>query len=63
MDTKICIKCGLEKPLGEFYSDKRLKCGKASSCKSCVIKYQNKRKKLIAFRTLKRDIKRVAGKE
>lgn len=59
MDTKVCSKCKVEKPLSEFYSDKRLKSGKASSCKSC----QNKRKKLIAFRTLKRDIKRVAGKE
>jgi hypothetical protein len=32
---KKCSKCGIEKPLSEFNSDKRKKDGKYTSCKTC----------------------------
>jgi len=32
---KTCSKCGDEKPIVEFYSDKRAKDGKQSQCKDC----------------------------
>ena len=34
-DIKTCSKCGISKPLDEFYSSKSGKCGKASECKKC----------------------------
>lgn len=33
--TQICSKCGIEKPLSEFYNKKRNKTGVMSICKSC----------------------------
>lgn len=37
MDSKKCRKCGEEKPLSEFYNDKRVKKdGKQAQCKKCV---------------------------
>lgn len=33
--SKVCTKCGSEKPLADFYSDKRAKDGKQSQCKDC----------------------------
>jgi hypothetical protein len=35
MDTKVCKKCGEEKPFSEFYKDKSKPDGYYSSCKSC----------------------------
>ena len=35
MDTKICRKCLLEKPLDQFFSEKRSADGKRYSCKLC----------------------------
>ena len=35
MKTKVCTKCGVEKPLDQFYKDKRLKSGVHSECKVC----------------------------
>ncbi len=35
MDTKICTRCNVEKPIEEFSTNKKLKSGKASRCKSC----------------------------
>lgn len=32
---KICTKCKIEKPAGEFYKDSRLKTGLTSACKQC----------------------------
>lgn len=32
---KLCKKCGTEKPLSEFYDDKRHSGGKASRCREC----------------------------
>jgi hypothetical protein len=33
---KICCKCGIEKPLGEFHKDKNKKVGVRSTCKQCT---------------------------
>lgn len=40
MKTKHCTKCKKQKPLSEFYKDKRFKVGRQSHCKSCKTKYQ-----------------------
>jgi hypothetical protein len=34
---KRCTKCWLWKPLGDFYRDARVRCGRKPSCKSCVV--------------------------
>lgn len=60
MDTKVCSKCKVEKPLSEFQKSRINVNGYQNYCKICNSK---KAEMLIAFRTLKRDIKRVAGKE
>ena len=38
-DTKVCRKCGREKPLDEFHNDKRLNDGKKNLCKKCTSEY------------------------
>lgn len=35
MDTRICVKCHLEKPLSEFYKDKSAKGGSRPDCIAC----------------------------
>ena len=35
METKVCTKCGEEKPLSEFYRLKSSKDGRRSACKKC----------------------------
>ena len=37
--TKVCTKCGIEKPLSEFYKDKYQKSGYTSHCKACHTQY------------------------
>lgn len=39
MDTKVCTKCDIEKPLDQFYKDKSTKTWYASRCKSCKDKH------------------------
>lgn len=74
MDTKVCSKCKVEKPLSEFHRSLSTKDGHTHYCKSCRQVYtrmytssckelHERAEMLMAFRTLKRDIKRVAGKE
>jgi hypothetical protein len=41
--TKVCTKCGQEKPLKDFYSSKAGRYGKRADCKQCQIAYQMKR--------------------
>ena len=37
--TKVCARCGKEKPLSEFYVDSQSKDGRNSWCKDCHKKY------------------------
>lgn len=46
MNTEICIKCHQEKPITEFFKDKRNKNGLRGECKYCnkLYKLNNKEK-------------------
>ena len=74
MNTKICNKCGIEKPLSEFYNRSATKDKKTTYCKACITVYQRgyckkihemreRADMLVAFRLLKRDIKNVARRK
>lgn len=45
--TKVCIKCGRELPLSEFYKNNKAKDGRASQCRECyaeyLVKYKQKK--------------------
>ena len=43
METKICTKCGEEKPLDEFRRNKRYTNGIYSRCKQCEYDYNKQR--------------------
>ena len=43
MVIKICTKCKIEKPIEEFFHNKRLSDGHYYNCKECVRKYSKKR--------------------
>ena len=38
IQTKVCVKCGEEKPLTEFYRNKRARDRKTKRCKECFKK-------------------------
>ena len=42
MDTKVCSKCNVEKPLGEFHKDPRQRFGVRPDCKECKRKKNKK---------------------
>lgn len=35
LDSKVCVMCGVEKPLEEFYKNSRSRDGKQRECKTC----------------------------
>lgn len=43
--TKVCSKCGMEKPLTEFGRDKKGKQGRRADCKECYDKMRAEKKK------------------
>ena len=51
MNTKTCTKCGIDKPLNDYYNHKRRKDGKEATCKKCRSK--NSRKNYEANRELR----------
>ena len=54
METKICCKCHLEKPLSDFYSQKHHSGGVMSMCKECFNSYciDRWRRRKVEFITL-----------
>ncbi len=55
--TKKCSKCGVEKPLGEFYADKRASDGLSSACQDCT------RAAATAWRLAHLEHSRIAARE
>lgn len=54
METKVCTKCDVEKPVGEFGKDNRLTSGRRAACKTCRRAgdqryYENNREASLAY--------------
>ena len=54
--NKTCSKCGIAKPLSEFYKENRVKDGRTAKCKSCILTeakihckryYENNKEKIL----------------
>lgn len=43
METKICSKCGQEKPIDEFVKNHKVKSGRGAHCKMCHNTYYNRK--------------------
>ena len=57
MNMKTCTKCGIEKPLEDFYADKRAKGGRKSRCQACYKEHRRNRYATdSAVRERKRDL-------
>ncbi len=50
METKVCTKCGIEKPLSDYARDNRAKLGFQFRCKACNKLYKEKNKEKISKR-------------
>jgi hypothetical protein len=48
METKICTKCAIEKPIDLFTKDNKIKSGYTSRCKECTADYKREHRKLNA---------------
>lgn len=69
--TKVCTKCGIEKPFSEFYNNRASKDGKTTRCKECekvirlgydkrIRKMRDRANALVALRLLKKEKEREA---
>lgn len=58
-DTKLCLKCGIEKPLNDFSMQKRRKDKRQSQCKSCEKEYRLAHAEhMAAYKTKWRELQR-----
>ena len=55
--TKVCSRCGEEKPVSEFYSQKGGRSGLRAACKKCFIKANSE------YRAKRRNGTRFGSKE
>jgi hypothetical protein len=55
MEEKVCIKCGILKPVTEFYPSKRNKTGYMGTCKVCRKLYYHEPKQIERKRQYERD--------
>lgn len=67
VETKVCTKCGLEKPLAEFYRRRNRPCGYSSQCIACDKAYKRAnadriRERNKQYRAEHPDIYRAADK-
>lgn len=65
--SKICIRCGEEKPLDEFYVHKRMADGHLNVCKSCVKlrigRYRKVKRALKSGKIVRPEYCEVCGKK
>lgn len=65
--TKVCIKCRIDKPLIAFHINKETRDGRHSSCKECKLAYERNRQKTVDrekanqnnYKTYQADAKRL----
>lgn len=55
--TRVCSKCGVEKPLEDFHKDKTKTLNRGYVCKKCVSKYQKSRNKGSRPENIRRESK------
>jgi len=68
MKTKICTKCGKEKPLAEFYKSAKGRGGVEADCKLCRLSYMKEQRKTEHFKKTRKkytetDIYRVSQRK
>jgi hypothetical protein len=63
MESKVCFKCGIEKPLSDYYVHPRMGDGHLGKCKECTKKDSNEHEKLRRLEPDWVESERVRGRE
>jgi hypothetical protein len=63
MDTKICFKCGVGKPLSEYYPHKQMGDGHLNKCKDCTKNDVKQRHELLSEDESYVEKERIRGRE
>ena len=61
MKSKVCTKCGIDKPLERFHKDRLGKYGLHSQCKDCMAKYRRQNRDRLRKQDRERQIKKLYG--